>query len=690
MKKKKNVFPLFCTILLLVLSVSAVSLYDNIQTSKTYRYDHIESYYEEEFQCMTLDLAMQVNEDYFPLDLQGLEEDQKQYEEKRLRDSIYDTRSFVNADNDFYYVAENLKTHKVVTNIKNYEKESLDTSDTSYFVDLTYDEKGILKMDGDAQEDIFSNLNELFLDDPYYETEEEYSSLSVINPTNLHIQYMIAANPTSVYGISGYVNSWERYSPFATTLLLVFSAIVALFILIYPMEFIASSGLFKRVKEWSIEINILLWTTIVSLVFIGVSSVVGNSINGNFANQLMNFGFSNVDSMVLAINLLMWLYSLLSIAITVFLVKYIVMMGPITYIRSHSLILDLLYILREKLRSFENLRLTEDIRKPLIQYIGLHGLIIFLICFVGSIDGMLAFVLVVMYMICLYIYLKKRVFKVQSDYDHLLSCIQGIISEDFNREEQDLGIFDSSKEELNQLSENFEQAIQEKVRSQKLKTELISNVSHDLKTPLTCIKNYITLLKDDSISKEERDHYMDQLTLYSNRLKNLIEDLFEISKVDSGNIQLNKQELDVVSLLNQVHLENEDLLEPKGLTVIKKYAVEKAMAHLDSDKTYRIFENLFTNISKYAMDHSRVYITLSETKRSIEIEFSNISEVPMDFTSEEITERFVRGDKSRSKQGSGLGLAIARSFTEAQGGNFLITVDCDLFKVHILLPKDSE
>ena len=255
----------------------------------------------------------------------------------------------------------------------------------------------------------------------------------------------------------------------------------------------------------------------------------------------------------------------------------------------------------------------------------------------------------------------------------------------------DLGIFNSSKDDLNQLSQNFEAAVQEKVKSQKLKTELISNVSHDLKTPLTCIKNYTTLLKDDHISNEDREHYVGQLTVYTNRLKNLIEELFEISKIDSGNINLKLQYLDIVSLLNQVYMENEEMLESKNLEVIKKYDVDRAVLRLDSDKTFRIFENLFTNIGKYALSNSRVYISIHETNESIEIEFSNISEVPMDFSSEEITERFVRGDKSRSNQGSGLGLAIARSFTEVQGGLFNITIDCDLFKVKITLPKkDSD
>ena len=331
--------------------------------------------------------------------------------------------------------------------------------------------------------------------------------------------------------------------------------------------------------------------------------------------------------------------------------------------------------------------MTSSMDKTILKYAALNGLIIVLIA-VWHIS--VAILLAMLYSFALFLVAKKRMVQLQADYNTLLSSIQHIISEDFDKiSEQDFGVFEASKSELNQLSENFKIAIQEKVKSQKLKTELISNVSHDLKTPLTCIKNYIALLKDDELSLENRHHYLEQLVLYTNRLKNLIDDLFEISKVDSGNITLKKQELDIVALLDQAYMQNEDLLEPKHLQVMKKYSSDKILLELDSDKTYRIFENLFTNIGKYALSNSRVYLTVNESAEAVEIEFSNISEVAMDFSAEEITERFVRGDKSRSKQGSGLGLAIARSFSEAQGANFKITIDCDLFKVRIVFPKDS-
>lgn len=556
---------------------------------------------------------------------------------------------------------------------------------------MRYDEEGVLKVDGTLAIDVFSNLNSNTFIRRYRDNEQSSLGISIENPTNLEIQYMIPNNVESINGISGFVNNWEQYSSFSGLALMTMSIIVSVFILFYPIKYVNEAYPFNKVRTWCIEVNIILWTTILSVVYVGMFLLVGNTINGNLARILVSMGLQNTEGLQLAINILCWYISSFCVGISAFLIKDIIVSRPMNYLKNHSSIIAMIRWFQNKLEMLTDIQLTEKMNKQILKYLLFHACIIIVICFFGSIDIILAILLVIIYVAYVYVHLNKRVSKVQNDYDQLLKYIQGIISENFNNEDVDLGIFNSSKDDLNQLSQNFEAAVQEKVKSQKLKTELISNVSHDLKTPLTCIKNYTTLLKDDHISNEDREHYVGQLTVYTNRLKNLIEELFEISKIDSGNINLKLQYLDIVSLLNQVYMENEEMLESKNLEVIKKYDVDRAVLRLDSDKTFRIFENLFTNIGKYALSNSRVYISIHETNESIEIEFSNISEVPMDFSSEEITERFVRGDKSRSNQGSGLGLAIARSFTEVQGGLFNITIDCDLFKVKITLPKkDSD
>lgn len=691
MNKGKNIFLFVFTSLLLVISISAVSLYDNVKNSYTNLFEGIEYYYEDEFQYLTIDLAMQVDDTYEPLEVMNVDSDKKNSLLNELNDSIFETRTIINSDRDFYYVAKNLKTDEVITNIKDYSENSIDPSEYGYYVDLRYDEEGVLKVDGTLAIDVFSNLNSNTFIRRYRDNEQASLGISIENPTNLEIQYMIPHNVESIDGISGFVNNWEQYSSFSGLALMTMSIIVCVFILFYPIKYVNEAYPFNKVCTWSIEVNIILWTTILSVVYVGMFLLVGNTINGNLARILVSMGLQNTEGLQLAINILCWYISSFCVGISAFLIKDIIVSRPMNYLKNHSSIIAMIRWFQNKLEMLTDIQLTEKMNKQILKYLLFHACIIIVICFFGSIDIILAILLVIIYVAYVYVHLNKRVSKVQNDYDQLLKYIQGIISENFNNEDVDLGIFNSSKDDLNQLSQNFEAAVQEKVKSQKLKTELISNVSHDLKTPLTCIKNYTTLLKDDHISNEDREHYVGQLTVYTNRLKNLIEELFEISKIDSGNINLKLQDLDIVSLLNQVYMENEEMLESKNLEVIKKYDVDRAVLRLDSDKTFRIFENLFTNIGKYALSNSRVYISIHETNESIEIEFSNISEVPMDFSSEEITERFVRGDKSRSKQGSGLGLAIARSFTEVQGGLFNITIDCDLFKVKITLPKkDSD
>lgn len=220
-----------------------------------------------------------------------------------------------------------------------------------------------------------------------------------------------------------------------------------------------------------------------------------------------------------------------------------------------------------------------------------------------------------------------------------------------------------------------------------MKTELITNVSHDLKTPLTAIITYIDLLKEETITEEQRKEYLDTLERKSLRLKVLIEDLFEMSKASSGSVTLDPVPVDICHLMRQVYLEYEDKMKEAGLQVRFEVPEEKVILKLDSQKTYRIFENLYVNIIKYALHNTRVFVTVERrggidgTCSAIHIEMKNISEQEITGNPQELSERFVRGDASRNSEGSGLGLAIAKSLTELQGGKFRIRADGDLFKV---------
>ena len=286
------------------------------------------------------------------------------------------------------------------------------------------------------------------------------------------------------------------------------------------------------------------------------------------------------------------------------------------------------------------------------------------------------------YSVILYILIKKKFGKVLEDYNKLETITEDIANGDFGSvPEEDLGVFNPIKENLENIEKGFSAAVSEEVKSQKMKTELITNVSHDLKTPLTSIITYVDLLKKEGITEEERQKYLDTIDKKSNRLKFLIEDLFEVSKATSGNVKMNPMKVDVVSLIKQTLVELEDKLNATHLEVKGNFPEEKVILELDSMRTFRIFSNLISNISKYSMPYTRVYINVKRDAENTEIEFKNISAEELNCDVENLTERFVRGDKSRNTEGSGLGLAIAKSFTELQDGKMKVSSDGDLFKV---------
>ena len=241
--------------------------------------------------------------------------------------------------------------------------------------------------------------------------------------------------------------------------------------------------------------------------------------------------------------------------------------------------------------------------------------------------------------------------------------------------------------DLSNIQEGLESAIDNAVKSERMKGELITNVSHDLKTPLTSIINYVDLLSKHNISDEERKKYIGVLKEKSQRLKVLIEDLFEASKAASGAVELDIVELDPVALLRQTIGELEDKIEYSNLQVIKNIPEEKLLILADGKKTFRVFQNLLSNIIKYSMKGSRVYIDVEEDEDYVKIIFKNISESPLNVEAEELMERFKRGDASRTTEGSGLGLSIAKSLVELQDGEFNIEIDGDLFKAIVKLKK---
>ena len=294
----------------------------------------------------------------------------------------------------------------------------------------------------------------------------------------------------------------------------------------------------------------------------------------------------------------------------------------------------------------------------------------------------------IVYSVILFLLLRKYVRKIQDQYQLLLQATNELAQGNLNGTiPDDLGIFEPFRDEIDKIRTGFSKAVDEEVKSTRMKTDLITNVSHDLKTPLTAIITYVDLLKDADLPKEDQKKYIQILDQKADRLKLLIEDLFEISKATSKTVKLNIADVDIASMLRQVSLELQDKIDAADLIFRWQLPEEKVILPLDPQRTYRIFENLLVNITKYALPHTRVYITMEDTENHVKISMKNISATELDFNPNEITERFVRGDASRNTEGSGLGLAIAKSFTELQGGRLEVFTDADLFTVEITFLK---
>ncbi len=242
---------------------------------------------------------------------------------------------------------------------------------------------------------------------------------------------------------------------------------------------------------------------------------------------------------------------------------------------------------------------------------------------------------------------------------------------------------------VNSIGKGIKDAVEISMKDERMKADLITNVSHDIKTPLTSIINYVDLLKREQVDNEKVQNYIRVLDEKSQRLKQLTDDLVEASKITSGNISLNFERINLTELMNQTIGEFSEKFEQKGLTTVMNVNTQQTVIEADSRRIWRVMENLFNNIFKYAMTGTRIYVSIDGQKdvpENVVISIKNISATPLNCNAEELTERFIRGDVSRTTEGSGLGLSIAKNLTEAQKGTFEIQLDGDLFKVILTFP----
>ena len=249
------------------------------------------------------------------------------------------------------------------------------------------------------------------------------------------------------------------------------------------------------------------------------------------------------------------------------------------------------------------------------------------------------------------------------------------------------GEFRRHGENLNNLRQGIQHAVEEQMKSERMKTELITNVSHDIKTPLTSIVSYVDLLKKEPMPNDQAREYLNVLDRQAARLKKLTEDLVEASKASTGSLTVHFQPTDVNVLLSQSAGEYQEKLAARDLSLVLTPAEEAPWISADGQLLWRVFENLLSNAQKYAMPGTRVYLSCQATEAEVAVTFRNISATPLNISAEELMDRFVRGDAARSTEGSGLGLSIARDLTQLQHGRFDLTIDGDLFKVVLTFPR---
>ena len=507
------------------------------------------------------------------------------------------------------------------------------------------------------------------------------SQIQLRVPQNLKAEFAIPQNLTEnndiIWYNTGNLVHGEMSGRFLAVTCCMMVFFIGLYILFYPVSVEQEVNLFAFMRKIKAEIKWAFLGTVLCLAYIGMAFLDVYTMTGELQTALQMLGIPYAELVPVVLQFIGMMLTGLFTAMGIFEIKYMLTSGFCRYWKEDSLIGSICGNVKRRFEKLSEVDLSDKTDTVLLKYVLIQMVIVGVIACFWS----FGIVLSVLYSVLLFFYIRKKLKKVQKDYQVLLKEAHQLADGRFDEElTQDVGIFNALGDELKNVRIGFEKAVSEEIKSQNMKTELISNVSHDLKTPLTGIKNYAELLGQDNVSGQDKQVYLENLQHYIDRLNNLIEDLFEVSKVNSGNIELNPVELNVVALIQQAQAETEDLLKQKNLTVILDAPENGIVQALDGDKTYRIFENLFTNIAKYTLPGTRVYVSATAQPEYTEIVFKNISEAQMNFTPEEIVERFVRGDKSRHESGSGIGLAIVKSFTEVQNGTFSIEIDGDLFK----------
>lgn len=691
-KKKKRVFVLGLVALLSVISIGMILLCRNIQSENQGTQTVDVSAVSREMLLFMLDQTRVVNKDYSVLSLgEDVPYSIRSELEYVMEEELLTARAdFINSPNFAYRITNTATGEKTEGG-----DTSLFVKDHQMYSTFTYDADGNVTSTGDYVSTDFTYMSAYQLlknsisisTSNARETYEIYgksipkSQIQLRVPQNLKAEFAIPQNLTEnndiIWYNTGNLVHGEMSGRFLAVTCCMMVFFIGLYILFYPVNVEQEVNPFAFMRKIKAEIKWVFLGTVLCLAYIGMAFLGVYTMTGELQTALQMLGIPYAEIVPVVLQFIGMMLTGLFTAMGIFEIKYMLTSGFCRYWKEDSLIGSICGNVKRRFEKLSEVDLSDKTDTVLLKYVLIQMVIVGVIACFWS----FGIVLSVLYSVLLFFYIRKKLKKVQKDYQVLLKEAHQLADGRFDEEiTQDVGIFNALGEEFKNVRTGFEKAVCEEMKSQNMKTELISNVSHDLKTPLTGIKNYAELLGQNNVSEQDKQVYLENLQHYIDRLNNLIEDLFEVSKVNSGNIELNPVELNVVALIQQAQAETEDLLKQKNLTVILDAPENGIVQALDGDKTYRIFENLFTNIAKYALPGTRVYVSATAQPEYTEIVFKNISEAQMNFTPEEIVERFVRGDKSRHESGSGIGLAIVKSFTEVQNGTFSIEIDGDLFK----------
>lgn len=683
--KKRRIF--IIGLIVLLLACPSCMIYITVKQQDGYKKRAANNMNEYMLQFLTMAVEAKTDPDYKPLSFNGLDEKSQEGATATINEIFKTILDMEQNDDGFHYEAYNEKTRQYYKNQKSYYPIAYrgffkSSSHSKYFytdaVSL-FDESDIVRQlderykldegkDGKRSllkvNNTYVDLNQVSINLPQ-NTEMTYYCTTYVSPmTYIDINFVSEYDVAVLSGVA-----------------LILGLVIFIYILMNSLEVEETINPYRTIKQWKL-LTVIIIIGLTSSIFIGASGMTGYFVMmGELQSVLARCGVTYATPISYGLYFFCMLIFYFLFSMLCFTVKYMFMNG-MDYFRNNTCI----YALYAKLKGLGNkiteFDLRDNVNQDILKFTICNALLVIILYVISPSKTIFA----ILYVIISFLYIRKQSMKVRNDYKNMLDFTEQLSHGHFDTEiEDDLGIFNSMRDRLNNLKIGFEVAVKEEIKSQNMKTELITNVSHDLKTPLTCIKNYVILLKNTQADETTRTEYLNQLERYTNRLSNLIQDLFDVSKASSGNIDLHPIDLRLQALVDQSLAECIEVLESKDIQVVKN--VEDVVVHLDGDKTYRVFENLLTNIGKYAMPHSRAYIDIHEEEDHISVIFKNMSEVEMNFSSEEIQERFVRGDKSRHETGSGLGLAIAKSFVVAQGGTFDIEIDGDLFKVIMTFKK---